>query len=442
MLAKSETRRGLRISIWEGAAGQVHAVLVGNAFLTGFALCWGANDFHLGMLGALAFLAQMFQMVGAYAVDRWADQRREVVAFLGLLARSTWFLMAVLPFLLPPVSVMPAVLLLFFLYQMAYCASGPGWVAWLSVLVPSRLRGRYLGRRNLIIEVAGVVTVLSAGYFIDHFRAADHERVGFAMLQVAAGAAGLAGFFLLRRQPDPGHRAHKPALNWSYLLRPFRDLRFRRLALFNLWWCFGLNVSAPFLNAHLIKNLFWDFKHLALLAVITSAAAIVMNPLWGRLADRYGYKPVLKLCSLGLLHVPLYYVFCPLHVTWPIYLSNILNGVFLSGFTLALFSLTLGSLPTEARAMGAAVFSAVTGPATFISGALSGWLAEHMAQSHWVLAGWLLGNYQLLFLLSILIRLPTLACLNTLCDPTARRTRDLLRGGVGELKERLLAMRR
>lgn len=40
----------------------------------------------------------------------------------------------------------------------------------------------------------------------------------------------------------------------------------------------------------------------------------------------------------------------PRAVSWPIYVSNLLAGMFLSGFNLALFSLTLEGLPTEARA--------------------------------------------------------------------------------------------
>ena len=37
-LVKAEIRRGLRISTWEGAFGQIHAALTANALLTGFAL--------------------------------------------------------------------------------------------------------------------------------------------------------------------------------------------------------------------------------------------------------------------------------------------------------------------------------------------------------------------------------------------------------------------
>jgi len=190
-LVKPEIRRGLNISIWEGASAQVHAVLTTGGLLTGFALAWGANDFQLGLLGAIPFLGQMGQIVGAYLVERQATQRRLIVALLGFAARSCWFVIAGLPFLIQnhPSLVVPAILLIFTFYQMAYCASSPGWVAWMAVLVPRRLRGRYLGRRMLVVEVFDVTTALASGWAIDAFRTGGHERFGFAILQLIAGLA-------------------------------------------------------------------------------------------------------------------------------------------------------------------------------------------------------------------------------------------------------------
>ena len=131
----SETRRGLRIATLEGSAAAVHNVLVGSAFLTGFALAWGANDFQLGLLGAIPFLGSLFQVVGAYVADRWPDHRRLTVALIGLLSRGTWFVIAAAPFLCGDSSArgMAWILALYFFYQATQNASGPGWVAWMAV---------------------------------------------------------------------------------------------------------------------------------------------------------------------------------------------------------------------------------------------------------------------------------------------------------------------
>ncbi len=430
MLTQSERRRGLNIAVCEASAAAVHTVLVSGALLTGFALAWGANDFQLGVLGAIPFLGAMFQIAGAYVTDRWPDRRKLSVAWTGLISRSSWFLIAVLPFVCGGSSSpgMNWIIVLYFFYQATMNASGPGWVAWLAVLVPARVRGRFLGRRYRFMEGFNIATLLLAGAAIDAFRNHGLEREGFAILQACAGMAGLLCFVFLIRQPDPGHTVAPPELHLRYILAPLRDRKFRRLVVFNLCWFVGMTVSTPFLNAHLLKNMEWNFKSLAVLGILISVTSILMYPVWGRLADRHGCKPVLILCSAGLLHLPLYYIFCPWDVHWPIYLCNLLSGLFVSGFNLAMFSLTLEGLPPKGRAMGSAVLAAAAGPAVFLSGAAAGWLAELLTDVRWQIGGVPVTNYQLLFAISILMRLPTFFLISRIEESGAHKVLDLFRG--------------
>jgi len=76
-LVPSEVRRGLLISIWEGAIANIHISITGaiggSVFLSGFALLLGANNFQLGLLGALPFIGQMFQFLSASLEARFAN---------------------------------------------------------------------------------------------------------------------------------------------------------------------------------------------------------------------------------------------------------------------------------------------------------------------------------------------------------------------------------
>ncbi|MDG2198224.1 MAG: hypothetical protein P8O70_15360 [SAR324 cluster bacterium] len=60
------TRLGLKFSLWEGASASVHMTLTSGAFLTGYALLLGANDFELSLLLALLMLMQSMQLPRAY----------------------------------------------------------------------------------------------------------------------------------------------------------------------------------------------------------------------------------------------------------------------------------------------------------------------------------------------------------------------------------------
>ena len=94
------TRRGLKFSLWEGASASVHMTLTSGAFLTGYALLLGANDFELSLLLALPMLMQGMQLPGAYFIER-SGQRKTLTRWGAGISRLLWLPMILLPFLLP-----------------------------------------------------------------------------------------------------------------------------------------------------------------------------------------------------------------------------------------------------------------------------------------------------------------------------------------------------
>lgn len=412
-LSRAEIRAGLRISNWEAVASTIHSTLVSGTFLTGFAIAWGADDFQIGLLAALTFLATPFQWLGAWLVDRAPGHRRELVAWFCLFARAPMALIALFPLIFDGTAkyAVSLALLLLMLQRAAANLQEPGWFSWMADLVPPWIRGRYMGIRGSLTEAISISGMLIAGFAIDYFQTQGHAREGFAWLQCGAAIAGVCSFALLLRQPDPGHRPPPPQGGIGSLLRMLVEHRFRWLVAFNGLWLAGLNFCAPFFTVHLIKNFGWDFRQLAILSVVGSVAAILANPLWGRIADQYGHKWVLKICWLGMMSVPVFYILCPAGYQWPIFLASLVNGIFLAGFSLTMFSLTLAGLPIEARASGSALLNFVAGPASFLALLASGALANHLAASEWKLWGLTIGSYQLLFALSIVMRIPSWALL-------------------------------
>jgi MFS family permease len=417
-LTKKETRQGLSISMIETSVTTVHNTLVGSVFLTGCALAWGASDLLVGLLGSIPSLAMMFQLVGAYLTDRWPEQRKRLVAGIGFSSRCVWLVMALVSsvFWASPTGVLALLVILFLVYKASLNLCGPGWVSWMADLVPRQVRGRYFGRCYFSMEICGVVTLLVAGVVMDHFRAGGHERQGYAVLQMCAGLVGAISFILMMRQPDPGHQSTAPEVRLRYILRPLRNPRFLRLFFFNLVWMSGMTIWSSFLSAHLLKNMHWDFKMLAFIGLVGSLGSMSMYRIWGRLADLRGNKRVLAICAIGLLLEPLSYVCCPWRVQWPIYLGTLLGGVCLGGANLALFNLILLETPKETRAIGVAVMMGLTGPAVFLVGLLGGLVADCLSSFRAQIWGLDISNYQLMFLLVILLRLFALYLLGFVSD--------------------------
>ena len=429
------TRKALRISTIEGSWASLHFLITSGVFFTGFALMLGANDFQLGLLGAIPVLAQVFQVLGAYLIER-TGLRKGIVAWFSVISRTMWLPIALIPFFVHS----RAVLLFMILYAISSVVmnvAAPGWVTWMAAIIPASIRGRYFGARNRINGFVSITGNLAAGFAIDLFRHHGHEAGGYLALQLIAVAAGLVAFSLILRQPDPGAPAEPVPEIANYLLQPLRDPNYRKILAFYLYWVFAVGLASPFFNAHLLKYMQWNFKSIAVLGVIASLTMMVVQTYWGRLIDRYGHKPVLMVTVIGILHLPFYYAFCPWDIRWPIYMNTVLTGVFWGGFGLASFNLVIDMLPSKNRTMYVAVLASLSGVTSFAANVLSGWLAESMNGVHWKVGALTIVNYQVLFVMTGLLRIPALLFLRRVREPDAVTMRVLVRKMFAEFNQRV-----
>ncbi|MGB3093730.1 MAG: MFS transporter, partial [Candidatus Zixiibacteriota bacterium] len=129
-LGKREIRKGLRISIFEGSFAAIHLALTTGPFLAGYALLLGANDFQLGLVAALPFLAQVFQIVGAFAVERF-KQRKKISLLGSLFSRSLFLVFVFLPFFPENQWVKIGIFLLLLCLSSAIAnLVGVAWLSW------------------------------------------------------------------------------------------------------------------------------------------------------------------------------------------------------------------------------------------------------------------------------------------------------------------------
>ena len=431
----SITRRALRISTIEGSWAIIHFLLTNGIYFTGFALMLGADDFELGLLGAIPMLAQVFQMLGAYLIER-TGWRKPIVAWLSVISRTAWLPIALIPLFVHnrPVLVF---MILYLFSSIVMNIAGPGWVTWMSSIVPPAIRGRYFAVRNRIGTFVSICGYYIAGRVLDLFKTHGEEQAGFMVLQLIAVFAGLLAFSLIRRQHDPGSPPEPVPPLMHYVLQPMRDPNYRRIIGFCLYWWFAVGIASPFFNAHLLKNMNWSYESASLLSVISSVTTIVVLKAWGRMIDRFGHKPVLILSVIGIFQLPFYFVFCPWNVRWPIYVNAVLTGLFWSGYGLASFNLMIEMLPPRNRTMSVAVVAALSGTVMFVANTLSGWLAGQLESLRWDFGPLEVVNYQVLFMVTAILRLPALLLLDRIQEPDAVTVRVLVGRMFAEFNRRV-----
>jgi len=399
-LSSSAVQRGLRLSIVEGALSNIHVSITTSAFLTGLALLLGAGDFELGLIGALPFVGQLFQFVGAYLEERLGRRRRLVALTTGI-SRALWALVAALPFL----GGLGAARLTIFLLVLALAQALIGiainaWTSWMSDLVPPRQRGRYFGLRNTVASVTAMASTWLAGHLLDQYRSAGDPALGYALVFGIAVVAAVAGAVVLARQPEPPMPRRQRVPFAALFSAPLRHQRFRALILTATGWALATGIASPFFNAYGIQTLKLSFATLALFGVATSAVTLITQPFVGRLQDRYGDRRVLIGSVIGVILLPWGWVLSTPAFLLPLWMTQIFAGIFWPGITQGLLNLVMDRAPSEGRGAYVAAYGAVTGIGTFVASLLGGLIATGLGATVLRIGPLTLDHYAILFVLS------------------------------------------
>jgi MFS family permease len=410
----------MRISIIEGAFATVHIGLTGGAFLTGYALMLGAGDVSLGVLAAIPFAAQVFQLASAYLTAR-TGKLKTFAVWGGLLGRFTWIFAIVLPFLpFAPGPLRIYAFLLFFVISSAFLLmTYNAWAVWMSDLIPERLRGRYFGIRNVIVITANLVVTVAGGRTLDGFKARGAQAEGFAFIFAVAVAAAAVAAILLSRQPTTASSPPPAEAFWRRVAEPFRDANFRRVLRFFAAWHFSWAIPLAFWNVYMLTYLKMSYFQVALFGGITSLTGAVGHRLWGAIGDRAGNKPVLAICAAAVGFLPLLWLTTRPEFVYPVWAVAVWAGISWAGLNLVAFTMPLALSPRPSRTYYIAAFGVVTGVATFVASTLGGLIARVASGYEWVIGGVVFTNYHLLFVLSSVGRFASILLLKPLREPRA-----------------------
>ncbi len=153
-----------------------------------------------------------------------------------------------------------------------------------------------------------------------------------------------------------------------------------------------------------------------LMFALLSAPRVVFNPIFGRLSERFGRRPLMVVASLGTMAGSITWAVSP-NVGW-LAVSRAIAGVF--GAQAALSSAVVADVTTlERRAAGMGLLGAAFGLSMILGPLLGGWVT-HFA-SH-AMVGWVGAALQGVSVLTVVLLLPeTRAARASSPQPGARR---------------------
>jgi len=443
-IAKQDVRSTLKASTIEGVFAAVFESATTGLLLSNFLLQLGATSVEIGILSAIPMLVNFLQPLGAYIADRTTSRHWYNLGIFGA-SRLLWMVLVVAIVSGPDranhqqllewtlATVLGASVLA------AFATSN--WFSWMAAVVPHRLRGRYFGFRNSATSLVTLLGVPVMGLFVSAW--GDNPILGYGVvlfLGVLAGVISLAYQFLMvdvnpqiyGKDPEIDRvKDKKEKTTTDFVPSVLKDSNFLMFIVYFSVWTFAVNLSAPFFNVYLLRDLSLDVNLVTIYTSLSSGANLLLLMFWGKLADRWGNRPLLIAVGLVVAVTPLLWLGTgnyPFAVWVWLPLLHLLGGTTLGAIALCTNNIQMEIAPIEQPSSYFAIAAAVSGVAGALGTTAGGFLGELPGMS---LEG--------LFALSAAVRLVGLLPLILVREPRSLSLRSIVPTFVFSQLQRLTA---
>ena len=385
-------RTSLRASTIDGGLSTVFSNVTGGVLLSSFLLDLGASPFQIGMIASLPMVANLLQPLGALLSNR-TNSRHDYGIWTFLPSRLLW--LALLIGIIfrdtiqdSSVQLVYLTLTLVVVSNILAALGSASWMSWLAALVPPQLRGRYYSVRNIVSNIASLISLPIASFVISNWQGGTIAGYGIVLsISILAGLVSLTcQHFMIDINPQ---KYHNKSWQEDHQKNPFSNLiaplKNRNLVIFLIYfaiWGFAVNLSTPFFNLYMLENLGVDVTWVTLLNSLSNGANMLMLLVWGRLSDRFGNRPLLIFAGLAIAITPLFWLLTSLdQIQAQLWIYLLIFHLFLGGtwaaIDLGTNNIQIGIAPSQHHATFFAIASAVAGVGSALGTTVGGTLAQY-----------------------------------------------------------------
>ncbi len=366
--------QSLNISWKEGIPASVMQAVI-DYYLIPLALFLGATPVQVGLLVAipnlLGSLAQLFSV--------------ELVALLGSHLRFLVVASTIQAGLLVPICLLPLtsysgrvelLIILIGVFRILANIIQTVWAALVSQYLPPEERGKYFGWRSQIQGQATMAAVAAAGLILYALHSVSLAAGFFLVCLIMAVSRFLSAWLMAKMQPVPIPQAPQDHFTFWMFVRRMQKSNFVKFVLFVAAISFATNLAGPYFSVYMFRELHFSYLQYFIMQVLLILASLVGYPFWGHWADRAGNVQVLRLTSLFIPVIPLYWILTQNFAVLCFF--EMLSGFFWAGFNLCLLNFIYDAVSPSKRTRCLSYFYLINGIAIFLGASLGGFLAEHL----------------------------------------------------------------
>ena len=370
----------------------------------------------IGLLTAMPFIANFFQIFAAPFIARWRPPKTVTVT-AACIHLALWMGLGVgLPWIprTDPAIAARWLILWFFVSSCFAAVAGVSWNSWVQEWVPARLRGKYFSRRNAYLQFSTLAFLFFAGWTLAHW---DYAIPAF---QAVIGVSCFVRIYSIYWQwiaPTRSlPRAIAPVLSLGEQFQVLQRSRsFLLFVVFGSVWSFAANCFGPFYHVFMFEQLNFSAFDVGILSTLTALGGALALPAWGRLLDRFGNKPVMTFALITWQLQNFLWCFITPANRELLYGMWVFGGLTSACFILGQFTLLLRLLPVEAKNLAIGFNLAVTSLVAAVAPIIGGGVLQ------WALARWSddFAVYHVCFLLQPLLSLVAAGLLLRVHEPAA-----------------------
>lgn len=379
-LDSNTVKSSLKNVLWDGVTTEVMTTLTGGVFLVSMALLMGANNKTIGVLAAWPLMGNIAQLTIVAFLQKYKN-RKVITLVLLLVGRIPLFVIGI-SILLNVANDINFLMTAMAIHYIFSAAAGLTWNSWVKDLVPENDLGKFFSKRSKYMLVVNLVSSISLAYIIDYLTVyrPDLELYMYAILFTIAGISGIIGLFFLFNAKEPYLASDKISFD-QLMKKPFQDLNFKKLLIFNSGWLFAVNLAAPFFIVFLLKDMGVSMKYVILLTLVSQLFSILTVQFWGRLSDKYSNKNIILL--LAPIYILTLFIWLYVGLVGSLILNTLLlvfifavMGVCNAGINLALTNIGLKLIPTKHATIYLSLRTIVTSLIAAIGPIVGGVLAD------------------------------------------------------------------
>lgn len=380
MASDGSSRRNLVIGTGEGILAMPwnFITLPGNfivaALLTQY---YGIGKATYGLLVSLPMWSNAAQIALLPWLARFLTPK-DLALGMGWLNIGMWtMLAAVLPFLPAddPRGTARLFLVFFAVASLSQAFVGVGWTSWVRVWVPSKIRGKYFGKRNRWLNIGTVVFLLLA---LALFAENETSLWPYQVLITVAVVARYGS--LIWQHGIRTDAEHLDVVGHGVVAQLRQNLDapgLPRFIVFAAWTSFWLAFAGPFVPVFSFEELGIQPGTFTILVILATGSGIFGWWFWGKEVDRRGCIPVL-VAGLALWELQNYlWAFLDRENAWLLYPMWLFGGFVSIGYFAASFNLLLKLVPSSAKVTGVSLHLAFTSLAAAVAPMLAGVLLAH-----------------------------------------------------------------